>query len=380
MTHPGGNGRERAAYVALLTLAALDAAAYSVIAPVVPAIAEATGVGPGAIGVLVASFGIGMALGFALGGRGVQERGASFVLAVSIAFVAAGSAGFVVGDDFPLYLASRLLMGVGSGGLWIGVTLTVLERYPGQEYQRLTRVLAAYSVGSLAGPAVGAIYGIRGPFAAYLGLVSVAGVAAVLLIGAPRERVSFSSDRRALRRPGFWFASAATLLVAVALGTLEGPLPLHFAERLEQREIGAMYVAISFAVAVSAAAAARLPPRPTVGAATVLIVVGLSLAGASDSVPLWGVAVLVSALGFGLGEAASLGVLLDVVGTERIVLAMVVYSQVWALGYLAGPAFGGAVVAVLGFDAIGLVPLAGAFLVFGAFLLAGGWQRAYARP
>ena len=380
MTRAGANGRERAAYLALLTLAALDAAAYSVIAPVVPAIADATGVGPAPIGALVASFGIGMAIGFALAGRGVQERGASFVLAVSVAVVAGGSAGFVLGDGFPLYLASRVVMGVGSGGLWIGVTFAVLDRYPGQEYRRLTRVIAAYSVGSLAGPAVGAINGIRGPFAAYLGLVGVSGVGAVLLLGPPRERATFSSDRHALRRPGFWFASAAILLVALALGTLEGPLPLHFAERLDQREIGAMYVAISLAVAVSAAAAARFAARPTVAAATALMVVGLSLAGATHSIPLWGVAVFVAALGFGLGEAASLGVLLDVVGTERVVLAMVVYSQVWALGYLAGPAAGGAVAGALGFAAIGLVPLAGAFLVLAAFLLAGGWERAYARP
>ena len=379
MPRAGASGRGRTAYLALLALAALDAAAYSVIAPVVPAIADATRVGPGPIGVLVASFGIGMAVGFALAGRGVQERGASFVLAVSVACVAGGSAGFVFGGGFPLYLASRSLMGVGSGGLWIGVTFAVLERYAGEEYQRLTRVLAAYSVGSLAGPAFGAIDGIRGPFAAYLGLVAVVGLVAVLLLRAPRGRTSFSSDRSVLRRPGFWFASAAILLVALALGTLEGPLPLHFAERLEQREIGAMYFALSFAVAVSAAAAGRLPPGPTVGAATALMVAGLSLAGAADSVPVWAVAVLVSALGFGLGEAASLGVLLDVVGTERVVLAMVVFSQVWALGYLAGPAAGGAVAGLLGFAAIGLVPLAGAFLVLAAFL-AGGWQRAYARP
>lgn len=378
MARGAGDGRRRAAYPALLAFAGLDAAAYSIIAPVVPAISDETGAGPGAIGVLVATFAVGMAIGFALAGRAVQARRASFVLAASAALMAAGSIGFVVGGSFALYVGARLLMGVGSGGFWIGVVFAVLERYPNEEYRRLTGVLAAASIGSLAGPAFGAIGGIRGPFGAYLGLLALAGVA-VLLLGEPSERAAFSSDRRALRLPGFRLASAAILLVALALGTVEGPLPLHFADRLGQTEISALYVATSLVVALSAALAGRLPPRPTLVAATVLMVAGLSLAGASDTVPLWGVSLLLAGLGFGLGEASALGVLLEVVGTQRIVLAMVVFSQVWALGYLAGPAAGGAVAEAFGFGAIGLVPLAGAALVLGAFLRAGAAGRAYAR-
>ena len=366
------------AYAVLLGVAGVDAAAYSVIAPVVPAIADETGAGPGAIGVLVATFAIGMAAGFVLAGRGVQARHASFVLGVSAALMAAGSAGFVVGGSFALYVVSRLLMGVGSGGFWIGVAFAVLERYPGEEYRRMTGVLAAASIGSLAGPAFGVIGGIRGPFAAYLGLVVAAG-AVVFLLGAPRRRPSFSSDRRALLHPAFWLASAAVLLVALGLGALEGPLPLHFAERLSQREIGLLYVGTSLVVAASAALASRLPTRPAVAAATVMIVAGVALAGATDAIGLWGIALLLAGSGFGLGEAAAIGILLGALGTERIVLAMVVFSQVWALGYLAGPAAGGAVAETLGFSAIGLVPLACATLVVAAFVRTGSAARTYAR-
>jgi hypothetical protein len=48
----------RAAYPLLLALGALDATGYSLIVPVAPAIAEATGAGagPASIGFLVASF------------------------------------------------------------------------------------------------------------------------------------------------------------------------------------------------------------------------------------------------------------------------------------------------------------------------------------
>ena len=53
----------RAAYPLVLALGALDAAGYSVIVPVAPAIADATGAGPATIGLLVASFPAGMVAG-----------------------------------------------------------------------------------------------------------------------------------------------------------------------------------------------------------------------------------------------------------------------------------------------------------------------------
>ena len=55
---------------------------------------------------------------------------------------------------------------------------------------------------------------------------------------------------------------------------------------------------------------------------------------------------------------------------SRIVLAMVVWSQLWAFGYLIGPATAGAVADTLGFGAVGLVPLAAALVVAVAFLRA----------
>ena len=55
--------RATAAYPLLLGLGALDAAGYSIIVPVAPAIADATGAGPAAIGLLVATFPAGMVAG-----------------------------------------------------------------------------------------------------------------------------------------------------------------------------------------------------------------------------------------------------------------------------------------------------------------------------
>jgi MFS family permease len=180
----------------------------------------------------------------------------------------------VVGDSLAIYFAARLVMGLGSGGIWIGVTFDTLERWPGQEYLCMSRIFAAYSVGGLIGPTLGAFGGIRGPFLAYLALL-LAALPLVLLVGEPHARREFAPDRAVLRTRGFWVASAAILFAVLALGVLEGVLPLHFAERLGQAQIGGLYVGAS----LIAAAAGGICPRQLLFAAVLLAVAGTSLAG-----------------------------------------------------------------------------------------------------
>jgi MFS family permease len=359
----------RLAYPAFIVLATIDASGYGLIAPIVPAISEATSSGPGVTGLLVATFAVGMSIGLALGGLAIHRHGAAPLLVVSIVLVAIGAVAFVTIESLGLYFAGRFLMGLGSGGLWLGIAIGVIERWPGDEFRRLSGIMAMYSVGGIAGPALGAIGGIRAPFLAYLGVVAV-GVLALLTIGPPQvQAAEFRSDRRVLRAPGFVLASAGTLMVALVIGSFDGTLPLHFDSLLSQAEIGALYVMASLILAFWAFTASRFPVRPTLYSATALIVIGLALAGAGEQVWVWIVALVLAATGFGLAETSSVGILLETVGTRRIVLAMSVWSQVFALGYLVGPALGGAVAETLGFEGLGLVPLAFAlFVVAGALM------------
>jgi MFS family permease len=346
---------DRAAYPLVLALGALDAAGYSVIVPVAPEIADATGAGPATIGLLVASFPAGMVAGFALAGWAVRRHGSRALLAASLVLVALGALGFVLGDSLGTYFASRTLMGLGSGGIWIGVTFDTLERWPGQEYLCMSRVFAAYSVGGLIGPALGAFGGIHDPFLAYLVLLLLA-LPVVLLVGAPATRREFAADRAVLQRRAFWVASAAILFAVLALGVLEGVLPLHLAERLTQAQISGLYVGASLLVAVSAAAAGGRRPRPLVFAAILLTVTGISLAGMTSDVPLWVLAMLLAGVGIGIANTGSLGLLIEAVPVERIVTAMVIWSQIGIVGYLLGPLAGGLVAGGFGYALVGLVP------------------------
>jgi MFS family permease len=348
---------ERGAYPLLLALGALDATGYSVIVPVAPAISDATGAGPATIGLLVASFPAGMIAGFALAGAMVSRRGARTLLVGSIVLVAVGALGFVLGDSLAIYFPARALMGLGSGGIWIGVTFDTFERWPGQEYLCMSRVFAAYSVGGLIGPALGVFGGVSGPFLAYRVLL-VAALPLVVLVGEPAARRTFATDRATLRSGAFWVASSAILFAVLALGVLEGVLPLHLAERLTQAQIGALYVGASLVVAVTATAAGGVRPRPLVFAAVLFAVTGITLAGVATEVPVWVLAVGLAAVGIGLANTGSLGLLVEAVPVERIVSAMVVWSQVGIAGYLLGPLVGGLIVEGFGFAFLGLVPAA----------------------
>jgi len=351
-----------AAYPLLLALGALDATGYSVIVPVAPAIADATGAGPATIGLLVASFPAGMVAGFALAGAAVRRRGPRLVLAGSIAIVALGALGFVLGDTLAVYFPARALMGLGSGGIWIGVTFDTLERWPGQEYLCMSRVFAAYSVGGLIGPALGAFGGVHGPFVAYF-LLLLAALPLVMLVSGPSRRRAFEADRAVLRTRAFWMASAAILFAVLSLGVLEGVLPLHLSERLGQAQIGALYVGAALVVAASATASGGEPPRPLVFAAVLPAVAGISLAGIATEIPVWVFAILLAAVGIGLGNTGSLGLLVEAVPVDRIVSAMVVWSQIGIIGYLLGPLAGGAVADTAGYAAIGIVPAVAGLVV-----------------
>src|SRR4051812_33048602 len=111
------------------------------------------------MGALVASFAVGQMVGYPLAARVLRRRHAVAVLFVSLALVIVGDLGFIFGESLGVYFPARLVQGIGAGGLWIGTAFAIIERFPGEEYKRLTAILGAYGLGAIAGPAIGGIGG-----------------------------------------------------------------------------------------------------------------------------------------------------------------------------------------------------------------------------
>jgi MFS family permease len=344
------------------------------LAPVLPEIGERTDTGPGVAGALAATFALAQLPGYPVFGLVAQRRGAWAVLAASLVLLVVGDAGFVFGDGLAAWFSSRFVQGLGAAGLWIGVTFAILELWPDSAYQRMTGVFAAYAVGAIAGPAMAGVEGIRGPFALHA-LVALAAFAPLVVLRTGGERVHFGADRSVLRTRAFAVSAAGIVLVSLAVGTVDGPLPLHFDDRLGQTEIAALYVLTAILVAAGAAAAGRVSPRIALWAGAFLIPVGIAVVGATGTVPPWVVGMIVAGAGFGVAEAGALGFLVETVERERILTAWVVWSQLWAIGYLVGPAVAGLVAEAWGFAVLGAVPLFGSLLVVWS-LRGGGAVRA----
>ena len=349
--------RRTVAYAILLALAVVDSAGYSVIGPVLPTLARTTHASPLVAGFVVASFPIGMLAGFVAGGGMVRRFGARTTLLAALAVVAGGTLGFVTSGSVSGYLASRAVMGFGSGGMWLGISFSALESRPGQGYVSMSRVFAAYSVGALLGPGLGAIGGIHRPFVTYLALVILGGVIATFIPASPERRV-FEGDRAELRRLGFWVAVIAITVAILGTGLVDGVLPLHFAKRLSQSEIGGAYVGLAILVGCGSVAATRLRPGQATAIGIALLVAGIELAGATSIVVTWLAGLALLGVGIGVGQTGATGLLLEAVPSERIVSAMVVWSQMAMVGYLIAPIAGGALGETLGYGTLALLPAA----------------------
>jgi hypothetical protein len=167
--------------------------------------------------------------------QGIKRGSSKAVLLASLGLVALGSLGFVVGDSLGAYFVRRLVMGLGSGGVWIGITFGTLERWRGCEYLCMSRTFGAYAVG----PDRTGTWRDRGDLCSVRRVSPPIGCHGVPMVMAePTTRRVFGSDLQALRLPGFLLSSATVLLVVLAIGTMDGVLPLHFATRLTQTEIG----------------------------------------------------------------------------------------------------------------------------------------------
>ncbi|MGB9111752.1 MAG: MFS transporter [Acidimicrobiales bacterium] len=350
-------GRASAAYVILLALAVVDSAGYSIIGPVLPALARSTRASPVVAGVIVASFPIGMLAGFAASGSCVRRFGTRTTLLAALAVVAGSTVGFIESGSIPAYLATRALMGFGSGGLWLGIVFSTLERWPGEEYLCMSRIFAAYSVGALVGPGLGAIGGIRRPFISYFALVVFGAVLSALLPVAPGRR-SFRTDRSELRRLGFWVAAIAITVAILGTGLVDGVLPLHFSTLLSQSEIGGAYVGLAVVLGCGSVAAARLSPERATAIGIALLIIGIEMAGATNIVATWLVGLAILGAGIGIGQTGATGLLLQAVPSERIISAMVVWSQMAMIGYLIAPIAGGALGQSIGYGSLGILPAA----------------------
>ncbi|QWF79296.1 MFS transporter [Amycolatopsis sp. CA-230715] len=91
-------------------------------------------------------------------GKFGDQFGRKPVFVTAIALFLAGSVACAIAPTLPLLIASRVLQGIGAGGLFVSVVSILFDLYPGRERARVMGYFSVcFAIASLAGPAVGGL-------------------------------------------------------------------------------------------------------------------------------------------------------------------------------------------------------------------------------
>ena len=319
-------------------VAAYDALGYALVAPILPALRTRAHASPLAASLIFAGLSIGMFAGFVIGGFVIARRGPRGAALTGVLLHGVADLLFIVGRSSGVYLAARVVQGLGSGMVWMGAVFAVLALWPERPEPRLGRILTGYAVGSVGGPLVAALGGPVRPFVADAVLAAL-GLAAATSFPSTSARV-FGWRAGALRSPLLAFAIAMVTVVAAVISALEGSYTLRFATKLSQSGLALLFTANTIAYGLGAllpvaSRSRRLSKRSAqVGAVCcALLLLGLTW---SHSVAWWFVLAVLLGVALGATEAGILSITAGA-GGGGLITAMTVYSQAFALGFLAGP-------------------------------------------
>jgi len=175
----------RPALAVILASATLTIMAGSVIAPVLNTMREGLGVAPSAVGIIITTHGLFMALFSPLMGSLIDRRGARATFVISLlAYGLAGGSGLLI-DSFWIMLISRALLGIALAGVFTAINVLILDMYEGPERNRIMGWRgSAQSLGGVIWPVLGGALGAVSwhlPFAVYTLAIPI-GVAAMVAI------------------------------------------------------------------------------------------------------------------------------------------------------------------------------------------------------
>lgn len=332
----------------------VDAMLYGVLAPLVPGYADDFDLSKTGAGLLVAAFGTGAFAGGIPGGIAAQRLGPKRTVLLGLALLAFASLAFAIaGDPWTLGI-SRFAQGVSSSTTWAGALawLTVLTPRK-RRGQVLGTVFGTAVFGAILGPMFGAaadLIGVRPSFLVVTGVALVLTASAAASPAAPVEQQRPGALARTLRDQAFLAGLWLNTLPALLFGTVTLLVPLALgAGGFTPFAIGAVFLCAGVLESALNPIVGRLSDRfgrfrPARVALAASAVVATALAFASEPFVL---AALMCAASLTFGGFYTPGMALVSDRAEHTGLAQGlafgVMNSAWALGNLAGPAFGGAV-------------------------------------
>lgn len=310
-----------------------------------PQIVEATGVDRAAAGVLAAAFPVGFAAALPLVGWRLCRDPYRRILRIGLAVVIPADLLMGAVDGYLPWLALRALQGAGAAAVWMALFVGVLRLWPHAAGRRLGGIVAAYGVGGIAGPLLGAVGGIGAPFA-LLGLACAVTLAATALL--PAAGALPAAGPLLLTSPLVLAISAANVALGLAIGTLEGAFPLVFATRLDARGIGLLFLAATVPLILAAVFAGRIrgasPIRKALVATLAAGGVAVAAVPLAEGIAVWAALLVVAGLSVGTAETTSATLLQATLTADH---QLVPATFTWTLGFIVGYGIGPPVAGLL---------------------------------
>lgn len=368
---------------------AIDLIGFGIVLPILPIYAKRFHISSLRAALLVAAFSGASFVFSPIWGRVSDRFGRKPVLLVSLAGTAAGSLLTGLAGGFGLLLLGRIVDGASGASVSVAQAAAADLARPSERARLFGLLGAAFGLGFVAGPALGALAALWGP---RLPFYLAAGLAAVNTVVASRrlpETLSVRSERgpevaadgrsrwvgllggspsQLVPLLGVAFASVVAFSAFEATFALFGQRRLGFGIASAAgvfTAVGAVIVAVQ-AGAVGAVVR-RLGERGTLVGGLLLNVVGLALLSTARSWAAAAPALLLLTVGQGLVQTTMASTLAGRALPGARGRALGAQQSAGGLARVAGPAAGGA---LLGMHASGWPYLAGAILTLGAALAA----------
>jgi multidrug resistance protein len=167
-------------FSAIWACVALDLVGFGIVVPILPRYAERFGASPTTVGLLVASFSIAQLVFAPVWGRVSDRIGRKPVLIASLVGTALGSLLTGLAGTLWLLFAGRVLDGMSGASVSVAQA-AVADIAPAEQRARLLGLLgAAFGLGFVAGPAIGALAVLGGPHVPFFIAAALAGANAVV--------------------------------------------------------------------------------------------------------------------------------------------------------------------------------------------------------
>ena len=179
----------------------IDLVGFGIVIPILPLYAEEYGPSPVIFGLLMASFSIMQFLAAPILGRLSDRIGRRPVLLVSLLGSAVGYVLFGIAGSLAMLFASRIIDGISGGNISTAQAVIADITAPEDRAKGMGIIGAAFGLGFILGPAIGALLVTIAPWLPGIGAAVASLIAFVLVLIRLPETLDTEARREARRHP-----------------------------------------------------------------------------------------------------------------------------------------------------------------------------------